>query len=130
MTLLDAADALMRELDRSGFDDYAILKEKKNRVFGKYTRFREYLSAVASLRCAGPCSLGGGKTDCAIRSCAQEKGFRGCWECVSFETCRHLEHFEAFHGRTPRDNLTLIKEYGVDRWADHRGPHYLWSKRP
>jgi hypothetical protein len=128
--LFDAAQTLAGELDRAGFDRYAALKAHNDASFADYTRFRAYLSAVAGLKCPGPCAEGGGKPVCAIRDCAKTKGYTGCWECDAFETCGLLEPFSAYHGDTPRNNLRLIREHGVENWAEHRGPHYLWSRRP
>jgi hypothetical protein len=128
-SLFAAARALEEELDAVGFDCYAALKEQKDEAFAGYGRFRDYLSAVASLKCSGPCAGGGGKPVCAIRDCAKGKGYAGCWECAGFETCALLEPFSAYHGDTPRDNLKLIREHGLERWAAHRGPHYRWSKK-
>jgi hypothetical protein len=128
--LFEMVAALEGELDRLDFARYAALKASRDDAFAGYEEFRAYLSAVASLKCPGPCAEGGGKKDCAIRDCAKEKGYAGCWECNGFETCKLLEPFESFHGDTPRNNLRLIHEHGPDNWAAHRGPHYLWSRRP
>lgn len=129
-TLFEPAQALADELDRLDFARYAALKASRDDAFADYEHFRTYLSAVATLRCPGPCADGGGKKECAIRDCAGNKGYVGCWECNAFETCKLLEPFTAFHGETPRNNLRLIREYDVDNWAGLRGPHYLWSGRP
>jgi hypothetical protein len=128
--LFDAAQTLADELDRRDFDRYAALKTQKDESFSDYERFRAYLSAVAGLRCPGPCAEGGGKPTCPIRDCAKTKGYAGCWECNTFETCALLEPFCAYHGDTPKNNLKLIRELGVEKWAARRGPHYLWSRRP
>ncbi len=128
-TLFDAARALADELDRARFARYAALKACRDDSFADYERFRRYLSTVSTLRCPGPCSEGGGKSHCAIRDCAGSKGYAGCWECGEFETCGLLEPFAPFHGDTPVSNLRLIREHGPDNWAEHRGPHYLWSRR-
>lgn len=128
-TLFEAARTLGDRLDALDFGRYAPLKAARDDVFSGYERFREYLAAVASLKCPGPCAKGGGKKKCTIRDCAKEKRYAGCWECAGFETCGRLEPFTAFHGGTPRGNLRLIREHGVEKWAKHRGPHYLWSRR-
>lgn len=128
--LFDAVRALEDELDGLDFVRYAALKASRDATFAGYGEFRQYLSAVASLKCPGPCAEGGGKKNCAIRECAHSKGYAGCWECDGFETCKLLEPFEPFHGDTPKNNLRLIRQHGPDNWADRRGPHYLWSKRP
>ncbi len=129
-TLFEAARILGEQLGSLDFGRYAALKASRDEVFAGYDRFREYLSAVTSLKCPGPCAEGGGKKKCAIRACAKKNGYAGCWECAEFETCALLEPFAAFHGDTPRNNLRLIREHGLDRWAENRGPHYVWSRRP
>jgi hypothetical protein len=128
--LFDTVRALADQLDGLEFGRYAALKAESNESYSEYDRFREYLSAIASLRCPGPCAGGGGKKDCAIRACAHEKGYAGCWECAGFETCELLVPFQRFHGDTPVINLRLIREHGPDNWAGRRGPHYLWNRRP
>ncbi len=128
-SFFDAAVDLAARMDEMGFDRYAVLKSERDDAFIGYGQFRRYLSSIASLRCSAPCSEGGGKKDCTVRACAREKGYAGCWECAGFGTCPKLRAFAAFHGDTPRTNLMLIREYGIDRWASHRAPHYPWSKR-
>ena len=127
--LFSAARTLAVELDGVDFDRYAALKAERDDSFAHYEQFREYLSRIHSLRCPAPCVEGGGKPDCTIRSCARAKGYRGCWECAGFETCDLLDPFTPFHGDTPRNNLLLISEHGIEEWAAHRGPHYRWSKK-
>jgi len=128
--LFDAVRMITEEMDRLDFGRYAALKAQRDEVYAGYGQFREYLSAVASLECPAPCSVGGGKKECAIRDCAKGNGYAGCWECAGFETCELLVPFQHFHGDTPIRNLRLIREHGPGNWADRRGPHYLWSRRP
>jgi hypothetical protein len=129
-SLFTAVRELSGELDTVDFARYAALKAEGDEAFAPYEQFRRYLDAIGSLQCPGPCSEGGGKPDCAIRSCAHKKGYTGCWECAGFEVCELLIPFTRFHGDTPVTNLRLIREHGVGNWAQHRGPHYRWSKRP
>jgi hypothetical protein len=129
-TLFDTARALADDLDRLDFGRYAAIRSSRDDSLGDYEGFRRYLSALTALRCPGPCAEGGGKKECAIRDCAGNKGYTGCWDCNTFETCGLLEPFMPFHGDTPRNNLRLIREHGPDNWAQRRGPHYLWTSRP
>lgn len=126
--LFDFAGNLAEELDERQFDNYAELRSRKNAIFKEYGIFRKVLSALIDLRCPKSCINGGGNPNCEIRKCVREKQFKGCWECSEFEGCDLLEPLSIAHGRTPRHNLRLIKEYGVESWAEKRGKHYIWSK--
>lgn len=127
--LFNTAEKLKEELDKRQFDKYAELKSKKTAIFNDYEIFRRVLSAIIDLRCPKPCVNNGGNPNCKIRECVREKGFEGCWECSDFENCDLLEHLSTAHGETPRHNLRLIREYGVENWAEKRGKHYLWNKK-
>jgi hypothetical protein len=126
--LFDAAAKLRDELDDRQFDKYAELKSRKNEVFKDYEVFKKVLLALIDLKCAKTCISGGGIPDCRIRLCIRKKGLKGCWECSGFEGCELLEPLSIAHGDTPKFNLRLIREYGIENWADKRGKHYLWDK--
>jgi hypothetical protein len=126
-SLFDAAEKLREELDGRQFDKYAELKGKNNDVFNDYGTFKKVLSELMALRCAKACINGGGNPDCKIRGCVRGKGLNGCWECPDFESCELLEPLSLYHGDTRRCNLRLIKEYGIEGWADKRGIHYVWD---
>ena len=125
--LFDVAERLREELDSEQFDKYAVLKGRTNDVFNNYGSFNGVLAALIDLRCNNTCIKGGGSPGCGIRDCVRKKGLEGCWECEGFEKCEHLMPSD-YHGDTRRGNLRLIKEYGIENWADKRGKHYLWSE--
>ncbi|MCX5645382.1 MAG: DUF3795 domain-containing protein [Phycisphaerae bacterium] len=125
--LFDAAERLRAELQKCQLDKYARYKSNGNRAFADFGTFREVLDAILTLPCPKPCFHGGGRPDCPIRACAQEKGMEGCWQCTTFETCTLLEPMAACHGNTVSHNLRTIRQFGVEQWADKRGKHYLWS---
>ncbi len=127
-SLFHAAEKLKEELDKRQFENYAELKRVKNEVFKDYEVFKKVLSEIINLRCAATCINGGGISDCQIRLCVRKEGLKGCWECSGFEECELLEPLSVYHGDTLKFNLRLIKEYGVENWADKRGKHYLWDK--
>jgi hypothetical protein len=127
-SLFRAAEKLKEELDKRQFENYAQLKSVNNDVFKDYEVFKKVLLALIDLKCAKTCINGGGNPNCRIRLCVREKGFKGCWECSGFEGCELLEPLSIAHGDTLRYNLRLIKEYGIENWADKRGKHYLWDK--
>jgi hypothetical protein len=126
--LFNAAEKLRDELDDRQFDNYAELRSGNNAVFKGYQVFKEVLSEITKLRCANTCINGGGNPNCRIRLCVRDKGIKGCWECSGFEGCELLEPLAEAHGDTLKFNLRLIKEYGIENWADKRGKHYLWDK--
>jgi len=125
--LFDAAEKFSDELDKRQFDEYAKLKGRTNEVFNQYGIFRKVLSELATLRCTKTCFNNGGNPDCKIRNCARMKELEGCWECSGFEDCELLWP-SPYHGDTRKHNLRLIKEYGIENWADKRGRHYVWDK--
>jgi hypothetical protein len=126
--LFEAAEKLKEELEKCQFENYAEMKSRNNEVFGAYPAFEAVLSAITDLRCADTCVNGGGNPNCRIRLCAREKGLKGCWECSGFEVCELLEPLATYHGDTPKFNLRLIRENGLENWAGKRGKHYLWDR--
>jgi len=125
--LFDAAERLRKELEQRKFDEYARLKSKKNKLFNDYDIFMKVLSELVKLRCMKTCVNGGGNPDCRIRNCVRTKGIQGCWECTDFEDCEFLKPLSDYHGATPKHNLRLIREYGIENWSDKRGRHYVWN---
>jgi len=125
--LSETAKKLKERLQEVQFDKYTELKVKENPVLNDYETFVRVLSALTELRCTKTCRENGGKPDCKIRDCARDKGLKGCWECSNFETCERLEPLSVYHGDTPKHNLRLIKEYGIENWADKRRRHYIWN---
>ena len=116
------------------FDKYAGLKagqtywSEANSAFSHYTEFLDVLKAIRGLECPSLCREGGGWKGgcCAVRNCAIEKGFYGCWECGEYKTCRHLEPLLKFHPNLAC-HLELIRSEGIDKWASKRRGHYPWS---
>lgn len=60
--------------------------------------------------CKG-CKEGGGKKDCKVRSCASDRGYTTCVECIRMENCELL-------GKNPRalPSLRKIRDEGFDNW--------------
>jgi hypothetical protein len=125
--LFDNVEKIREELHKRQFDKYAELMAKENPVFNDYETFVRVLSSLTELKCTKTCRENGGNPDCKIRACAREKEIKGCWECSYFETCELLEPLSDYHGATPKNNLRLIKKYGIENWADKRGRHYIWN---
>ena len=131
----DLARDLLMELQDKGFDKYAELKSSPKKQFDAVKQFehygecREVLEAIAALRCNTPCRVSGGCPTfaCAILACCRKRGFRGCWECDEFEICEKFESLKSIHGDSPQQNLKIIKELGLDSWAEHRSKPYIWQ---
>lgn len=121
--LIDELEILLSDL---GFEKYAAHKAKTNVAFKNYAEFASVLKAIKGLKCVAPCSEGGCKADCKIRTCVQQKRYDGCWECDRYKTCELLKPLKKYHGKTIEHNLELIKKNGPDNWSDKRGKHYTW----
>jgi Protein of unknown function (DUF3795) len=117
----------LRELASSlHLDEYAKIRSESDPALRDYATFARILAEIEALECPAPCRLGGGKEVCAIRDCARERGYEGCWECTERISCRALAPLRAFHGETIDGNLDAIAEFGVDDWMVRRGRHYPW----
>ena len=125
----DLAQDLENELQKAIFDKYAEVKSASVKGFEHYKIFREVLAAIAKLKCDTPCRAGGDgcSQSCEIKKCVESKNLEGCWECNEFERCEKFKFLKPFHGDTAQKNLINIKEYGLDRWVEHREKFYLWS---
>jgi len=129
--LVRQLEKLLAELH---FDKYAKLKagqtywSQANAVFEKYPDFLEMLKAIKSLECPSVCREGGGyKGDrCEIKKCVTGKGFKGCWECDDYKSCKLLEPMKQFHPNL-QEHLALIKTEGVENWSGKRKGHYPWG---
>ena len=54
----------------------------------------------------------------------EEKQYEGCWECDDFKDCELLDYLKRIH--SIEHNLEMIREFGINNWADKRGKHYKW----
>jgi hypothetical protein len=131
----DLARDLLTELKNTEFGKYAAIKSSSAKQLNAVRQFEHYgecceiLEAIVALQCNSPCRVGGGCStfSCAILECCRKKGFNGCWQCNEFESCDKLEPLRSIHGDAPRQNLKTIKEFGLDRWAEHRHKAYVWQ---
>ena len=124
----DLARDLESELRRVKFDKYAEVKSASVKELKHYEECRQVLEAIVKLECDTPCRVGGDGClqPCEIKSCVQAKKLEGCWECDEFERCKKFEFFKPIHGDNTKENVRKIKEYGLSRWAKHRGKFYSW----
>lgn len=82
-------------------------------VYKDYDKCYEVLGAMVKMRCKHACRGGGGPPFCKMRKCCQKKGITGCWECVDFETCAHLDFLKPVHGDAHIKNLKILRKKGA-----------------
>jgi hypothetical protein len=122
-SLTDSLDAMLEDMQ---FGHYAELKSDVTEEFRDYPKFLNVLHKIRGLRCSSPCRLGGGKPDCTIRQCAQEKGFSGCWQCSARRDCSLLDRLRTVHPYID-EHLDLIQRMGPAGWFEKRKEHYRWQ---
>jgi len=105
MNVSEATKSLRRELH----SEKVKVIWKDIPFLGDYDEFKKSLDGLAKMRCTKTCSGGGGNPWCKIRTCCQKKGIKGCWECVSFQSCNKL--IEIY-----RDNIKQINKLGIDKF--------------
>jgi hypothetical protein len=125
--LFHVAHDLEEILSDLQFEEYAKLKSEKNPIFTEYPVFIKVLKEIKSLKCSGPCRDGGGKPECEIRKCAQNREYLGCWECSDRCTCTKLDSLRLIHTNLDY-HLDLIGEYGPKNWFSKRKARYRWQK--
>lgn len=125
-SLFMAAEALRDRLQNRKFEEYAKLKASSNKTFTRYDEFSKLLQEIINLKCSSPCRHSGGKADCPVRNCAQNKNYRGCWECDNRFECELLAPLRKFHSNLDY-HLTIISQLGENDWSTHRKEHYFWE---
>lgn len=79
-----------------------------------WTGFEQVLEWLKTQSCIG-CRAGGGDPECAIRACAVERGFEGCWACPD-DGCEKLQRIDAFSPMVPKSRQ-VIREIGMEEWG-------------
>jgi hypothetical protein len=72
--------------------------------------------AMAEREACPGCRRGGGDKRCYQRTCCQDNGLQGCWECGEFESCSRFEFLKPIHGDANVNNLKRLKKLGIDRF--------------
>lgn len=113
-------------------DDNRKLKERLVKVYrggvpGKGTLPNSDSLSVEDIRCEGCLSevLFMHCQQCAIRSCAKQRGFEGCHECDEFP-CRHIEEFPMTVGK--KVILRAVphrRAVGTERWVEDEEARYV-----
>ena len=104
----DAAKSLQQMLEAYGYAQWAPMLAEFVPAIKHYPEFEGVLGWLTTQDCQG-CLAGGGDPACAIRICAREKGFAGCWECAEV-ACEKLP------GINPLENRQRIREVGLEVW--------------
>ncbi len=96
--------------------------------FENYQTCYETLGLFVKMRCGKVCRDGGGNPRCAIKLCAEKKGYEGCWECNDFVTCSKLDFLKVGHGDAHIKNMRKIKRKGIKEFLEGEKPWYSKPK--
>ena len=113
--IADTAQNLMNALEKYRFERTAtgLFSEKLK----DYDKFCEMLEFMTDLKCPKICrEREDSSASCEIQRCCRDKGFYACYECDDFENCEKLKTLERLHGDSCVENLTAIKEMGLEAW--------------
>jgi len=123
------AGLLLEDLKKSGFTDYAAIKSKKEKEFENLDSFYNTLEAINKLHCDDSCRVYGGCSafKCQIFECCTEKGYQGCWQCDDLDACDKFEFLKPLHADTPKQNLKIIREKGINGCPESRNKFYVWE---
>ena len=124
--LAEMAKEMRQELRAERFD--ITVKGLPFPVFKKYPECYEVLGALVKLKCRPGCRGGGGNPFCAVRRCAQKKGYEGCWQCDVFTECKKLDFLKANHGDACLKNLARLKKSGVEGFLAGKRDWYVKPK--
>lgn len=109
----DTAKSLQGMLKAYAYPDWAPMLAEFVPATKHYPEFDGVLEWLTAQDCEG-CLAGGGNPQCAIRICAREKGFAGCWEC-SEDPCEKLQGIDQGSPDVPK-NRERIREAGLEAW--------------
>lgn len=112
------AKALKGMLDTYDYPEWAPMMAEFVPATKHYPEFDGVLVWLTTQDCPG-CRGGGGNPDCAVRNCAKERGFVGCWECDDRVGCEKLKVFKNAYPDMA-DNLERIREVGLAAWLSEQ----------
>ena len=112
----DTASTLQRILEAYSFAQWAPTLAEVVSATKHYSQFEGVLEWLTTQDCPG-CLAGGGDPGCAIRICAKEKGFAGCWECAEV-TCEKLQRID--QGSPALESRQRIREVGLEAWLSEQ----------
>lgn len=124
------AEQLKKALEDVDFQSYASVKSPFGSELQEYDSFLNVLEALITYSCSEGCRVSGGcsKSPCQIVQCCREKGYEGCWECRTFETCGKFEPLKPRCEASVMHNLKEIRENGFNGWSKCRSPIYNWQQ--
>ncbi len=73
-----------------------------------YVEFVKGLASISQLEVCPGCLSGGGRDDCELKQCAQERGLDGCVDCSEYPDCSHGELLERMRSGARRACLTVM----------------------
>jgi hypothetical protein len=73
-----------------------------------YAEFAKGLESISQLEVCSGCLSGGGRDDCELKQCAQERRHDGCVDCGEFPGCSHGKLLEHMRSGARRAGLTVI----------------------
>ena len=115
----EAATSLKKLLDAYAYPEWAPMVADWFPETKYYPEFEGVLKWLETQDCPA-CRGGGGNPDCAIRICAKERGYSGCWECTDFDAgCDKLQEIAAGYPEL-MDNLRRIAQVGLDPWVQEQ----------
>jgi hypothetical protein len=115
--IADHAKALYNELCDIQFDKWgaplANINPKELASFCHAKQCMEVLKSWDCVRCEKFCKDGGGSMQCSIRDCCRERGYAGCFECASAESCDILGMLNPVNGNLNIENIRKIVVNGL-----------------
>lgn len=113
----DAAGTLQRMLQAYDYAEWAPMVAEFVPATKHYPEFEGVLEWLMAQDCPG-CLAGGGNPACAIRICAKDKGFAGCWDCTEVACEKVQEIDQGYPGA--QENRRRISEVGPQAWLDEQ----------
>lgn len=106
------ADELGRFLEHHPIGAKAAQLSEEDQSISDFDEFERVLDGLAKQygSCKG-CKDGGGRKDCKVRSCASDRGYTTCVDCIRMVNCELL-------GYNPKalSSLRKIRDEGFDNW--------------
>ncbi len=73
--------------------------------------------------------MGGHTHSCDALKCIKSKGNDGCWQCGEYQNCDKLVLLKRNYGYVIEENLTTIKEKGMEAVKSRGNKYYAWQRK-
>jgi hypothetical protein len=93
-----------------------------------YAEFIKGLKCISKINVCPGCVQGGGRDDCELRACTEQRRLETCVDCDEFPCCSHGELLEYMRTGAVRAGLTVIKK-GFNTERLHECPDSELSRR-